>query len=71
MQIFPAYFLWMRHDILIQHRTLIYSTLRILHMVSGDLFCSFWPADTDLSRPLHFYTMGVVNGGNLLALLFW
>ncbi len=71
MQIFPAYFLWMRHDLLIQYRTLIYSIMRILHMVSGDLFCSFWLADTDMSQPLQFYTMGVVNGGKLLAMFFW
>lgn len=71
MQVIPGYFLWVRQDLYVRHRTLIYSTLRVLHMLSGDLYGSFWAADVDLTKPSQFYMMAFVLGGNLLVLLFW
>lgn len=71
VQIVPAYFLWLRHDLFIQHRTFIISVLHVAHMISGDLFGSFWPAKADFSQPLQFYTMAFVSAGNMLNLLFW
>ncbi len=71
MQIIPAYFLWIQQGLFIRHRTLIYSILRVLHMLSGDLHSFFWAADADLTRPEQFYMMAFCNGGNLLVLLFW
>ncbi|BDA51276.1 hypothetical protein COCOBI_18-1530 [Coccomyxa sp. Obi] len=70
-RVVPAYFLWLRPDLFIQHRTLIISVLHVAHMISGDAFGSFWPAEADFSQPLQFYTMAFVSAGNMLNLLFW
>lgn len=71
VQVVPGYFLWLRPDLFIQHRTLIISVLHVAHMISGDFFGSFWPPEADFSQPLQFYTMAFVSAGNLLNLLFW
>ena len=71
MQVVPAYFLWLRPDLFLQHRTSIISVLHIAHMISGDAFGSFWPPEADFSQPLQFYTMAFVSAGNMLNLLFW
>ncbi|BDA51275.1 hypothetical protein COCOBI_18-1520 [Coccomyxa sp. Obi] len=70
-KVIHAYFILAQPSMFIRHRTLVLSALRIVNMVSGDMYCSFWASDVDLTKPARFYGIALGNGGNIICLLFW
>lgn len=70
-QVILGYYILGQPSIFIRYRTMILSGLRIVNMMSGDMYSSFWAGNVDLTKSANFYGIALGNGGNIMCLLFW